>query len=457
MDSTRNSVLGRIGLAVALVFAAAGMASAQGNGALTTAGASCTPSTNCVILNPSGASSVGLTISGSFSGTVQFEATTDGTWDVNGSAVWSSLSDDVNGSSSTTSTGRFFFSNPGLAAIRLRASSLASGTVVVTAASGYTGLKSTATLSGDVGGNDAASATGSAVPAKADFIGVSNSGTLVGLPGDGTSGAWVNCKAGCSGGTSDSDDASIATGQSTGLSLSLGQVYDGSVWRRFTIGTAGSGSSQFLSVQGSPSGTPIPVSVSNGSATDTDDRDIATGQSSLALTASVLYGYDGTSNKAIRSKASTPGSGESGVVTRPLMATDGTNTAPAGDAMARSLYARSNTWADGALKSGGTASAMTGTTSTQVIAAVTSNYLYVTSCSVNNAHASVDTLVDLQDGSGGTVIWTFAAAHGYGGEAHVFNPPLKVPTQGNALYTVDETTSASVKVYCNGFSSTTSY
>ena len=49
------------------------------------------------------------------------------------------------------------------------------------------------------------------------------------------------------------------------------------------------------------------------------------------------------------------------------------------------------------LQSGGTA-AMTGTTSTQVIAAVASNYIYVSSCSVNNTHASVDTLVDLQDG-----------------------------------------------------------
>lgn len=108
------------------------------------------------------------------------------------------------------------------------------------------------------------------------------------------------------------------------------------------------------------------------------------------------------------------------------------------------------------LQRGGT-SAMTGTTSTQVIAAVSSNYLYIASCSVNNTHASVDTLVDLQDGSGGSVIWTFTAPHGYGGEAHVFNPPLKVPTLGNGLYAVDETTGASVKVFCQGFSSTTSY
>lgn len=108
------------------------------------------------------------------------------------------------------------------------------------------------------------------------------------------------------------------------------------------------------------------------------------------------------------------------------------------------------------LQSGGTA-AMTGTTSTQVIAAVASNYLYISSCSVNNIHASVDTLVDLQDGSGGTVIWTFAAAHAYGGEAHTFPIPLKVPTIGHALFAADETTGASVKVFCQGFSSTVTF
>ena len=108
------------------------------------------------------------------------------------------------------------------------------------------------------------------------------------------------------------------------------------------------------------------------------------------------------------------------------------------------------------LKSGGTA-AMTGTTSTSVIAGTASNYLYIYSCSVNNTHASVDTLVDLQDGSGGTVLWTFSAAHAYGGEAHAFGTPLRVPTVGNGLFAVDETTGASVKVFCNGYISTTAY
>lgn len=107
------------------------------------------------------------------------------------------------------------------------------------------------------------------------------------------------------------------------------------------------------------------------------------------------------------------------------------------------------------LTSGGTAS-MTGTTSTSVIAGTASNYIYVESCSVGNTHASVDTLVDLQDGSGGAVIWTFTALHGYGGESHTFGKPLKVPTIGNGLFAVNETTGAAVKVFCNGYKSTIS-
>lgn len=70
----------------------------------------------------------------------------------------------------------------------------------------------------------------------------------------------VTCISGCSGGTTDTDDGSVATGQVTGLSLGLTQVYDGAVWRRLTIGTAGSASAQVLSVQGVGGGTPLPVS-----------------------------------------------------------------------------------------------------------------------------------------------------------------------------------------------------
>jgi hypothetical protein len=73
----------------------------------------------------------------------------------------------------------------------------------------------------------------------------------------------VDCVSGCAGGTADTDDASIATGQSTGIQLGLTQVYDGSVWRRLTIGTAGTASAQVFTVQGIASMTPLTVSATN--------------------------------------------------------------------------------------------------------------------------------------------------------------------------------------------------
>lgn len=69
----------------------------------------------------------------------------------------------------------------------------------------------------------------------------------------------VSCVSGCAGGTQDADDGSIAGAQTTGLSLALNQVWDGSVWRRLTFGTAGTASSQVLTVQGIASMTPLSV------------------------------------------------------------------------------------------------------------------------------------------------------------------------------------------------------
>lgn len=110
------------------------------------------------------------------------------------------------------------------------------------------------------------------------------------------------------------------------------------------------------------------------------------------------------------------------------------------------------------LASGGITTSMTATTSTQVIAGTISQNIYVTSCTVSNAHATQGTDVVLQDGSNGTVIWNFPAAAVYGGTAHSFgNSPLKVPTQGNGLFAANVTAGASTKIFCNGFKSANSY
>lgn len=110
----------------------------------------------------------------------------------------------------------------------------------------------------------------------------------------------------------------------------------------------------------------------------------------------------------------------------------------------------------GTLASGAITSAMTGTTSTSLIAATASNYIYVTSCSFSNTHASVTTMMLLQDGSGGTTLWEGINAFG-GGSNITFPVPLKVPTAGNALFVQNVTTGSNTFASCSGYKSTVSY
>lgn len=102
--------------------------------------------------------------------------------------------------------------------------------------------------------------------------------------------------------------------------------------------------------------------------------------------------------------------------------------------------------------SGTITSAMTGTTSTSLVAAPASGLRnYITACTFSNAHATVGTDLILQDGSGGTTIWTAPAAAVYGGAHIIFPTPLKQPTTATALYAANVTTGASTKASCSGY------
>lgn len=96
----------------------------------------------------------------------------------------------------------------------------------------------------------------------------------------------------------------------------------------------------------------------------------------------------------------------------------------------------------------GTASA-TGTTSTQVIAGVDSNYLYISSVTVYNS-SSTDTGVILQDGSGGTTKWVIPAP-ARGGAHLTFNPPLRLPTSGNGLFFASQSSVTTMYVSAAGY------
>lgn len=146
---------------------------------------------------------------------------------------------------------------------------IASGTVIPISSTSTNTI--TAVLSGATGGGGASGTADAGNPVK--IGGKYNStpvtftdGNRTDLQMDVNGYIKTNCATGCSGGTSDVDDGTIASGQTTGLSLGLNQVFDGTNWKRFTIGTAGTASAQVVTIQGIGSMTPILATVT-GTAT----------------------------------------------------------------------------------------------------------------------------------------------------------------------------------------------
>lgn len=94
---------------------------------------------------------------------------------------------------------------------------------------------------------------------------------------------------------------------------------------------------------------------------------------------------------------------------------------------------------------------MTVTTSTLLVAAPASGLRnYITEISCVNAHATVDTLVNIQDGSGGTTIAQLSAPHAYGGHQKS-SAMIRQPTTATGLYVANVTTGASVTCSASGF------
>jgi hypothetical protein len=93
-------------------------------------------------------------------------------------------------------------------------------------------------------------------------------------------------------GVTDADDASIATGQTVSLHASETMVYDGSVWRRMTFGTAGTASAQVWTVQGVASMTP--VQVSQATAANLNATVVGTGTFVTQSAATIADGADVT-------------------------------------------------------------------------------------------------------------------------------------------------------------------
>ncbi len=75
---------------------------------------------------------------------------------------------------------------------------------------------------------------------------------------------------------------------------------------------------------------------------------------------------------------------------------------------------------------------------------------YVTACTFSNTSATVGTMINLQDGSGGTVLWQAPAAINYGGAVIQFPTPIKT-TANTGLFAVNVTTGSSTFVSCTGY------
>ncbi|SHH62308.1 hypothetical protein [Bradyrhizobium erythrophlei] len=104
------------------------------------------------------------------------------------------------------------------------------------------------------------------------------------------------------------------------------------------------------------------------------------------------------------------------------------------------------------LVQGAITTAMTGTTSTSLLAAPGAGlHNMITQVTASNAHATQGTDIVLQDGSGGTAFYTIPAAANYGGATITFNPPLRQPTANTALFCANVTTGANTKASANGF------
>lgn len=100
----------------------------------------------------------------------------------------------------------------------------------------------------------------------------------------------------------------------------------------------------------------------------------------------------------------------------------------------------------------GVTAAMTGTTSTSLIAAPAAGLRnYITHIIGTNSHATVGTFIIIQDGSGGTTIYEGYAAAVGGGFSISFPTPLRQPTTATALYCQNVTTGANTIVAASGY------
>lgn len=116
------------------------------------------------------------------------------------------------------------------------------------------------------------------------------------------------------------------------------------------LGSAGTASVDVITIQGIASMTPVQTTISGSLPSGTNVIGHIICDSGCSSTTSPSYGAtfpstgtpvgftDGTNMVPARVRTATPGATDQGIVVRPLMPSDGTNTMPAGDSSARSIH-----------------------------------------------------------------------------------------------------------------------
>lgn len=262
------------------------------------------------------------------------------------------------------------------------------------------------------------------------------------------------------------------------------------------LGTAGASSTDVLSVQGIASGTPLPVGgtltgvTTVGTVTTLSQfggQAITLGAGAVAAgTLRITQASDSPEVAVLGSTGDGPWSGSGNGTNNAILKTIATNSVATATNVAITdnpvnlgfqAIAAENAVVTATRKVQGVAdltgrqimlpyanleyqvqgtitSAMTGTTSTSLVAAPGAGLRnYITTIICSNAHATVGTDIILQDGSGGTTFGLVPAAATYGGAVVSLPMPLRQPTANTALFVANVTTGASTKCTAVGFKS----
>lgn len=244
-------------------------------------------------------------------------------------------------------------------------------------------------------------------------------------------------------------------------SFDIGGVkFAGFVINDATVAAQGATVSAAGALKVDPSAVTQPISISSGQIVDGGDATLGSKADAASATGSqTLISIAKQIDADIKATGTVQGGAANGatVAGNPLQIGCVAQTAEAVVTAGQAAYAVCDLahkfivlpYANPELFVSGVTAAMTGTTSTSLLAAPASGLRnYLTHLICTNSHATVGTFLLVQDGSGGTTIYEGYAAAVGGGFSMTLPAPLRQPTTATALFVQDVTTGANV--ICSG-------